>query len=121
VSIFNAGVIAQFRNLVIGDGAPVTFTYEAPGAHDPVANAHGAPAVTTVAGHAVGMTSDPDEFEPGEMVEREPAEVLFFPDDGVTVPPKGATVTWQGRVRTVHRRFPIWPAGVTFACRLELL
>jgi hypothetical protein len=121
VSIIDASVIAEFYGIVQGTGEAVTFSHTVPGTYDSATDTHGAPSAATVAGYAIEVPNEPEEFEPGELVEKQPATLFFMPTDGVSIPPKGATVTWAGTTRTVLRNGPIRPGGVAFATRVILV
>lgn len=66
------------------EGQPVTFTLTTPGAHDAATETFGPASVASVAGWAIEVKSDEKDFrtlgfEPGEIIKRQPATLLFAP------------------------------------------
>jgi hypothetical protein len=105
------------------EGQPVTFTLTTPGAHNPVTETYGPASTVAVSGWAIEVKSDEKEFrligfEPGELIQRNPATLLFAPAEYGALPPDNATVTWAGMRRTVRGILPLRPDGVVILARV---
>lgn len=107
------------------EGQPVTFTLTTPGAHDAATETFG-PAVTdTCDGWAIEVKSDEKDFrsigfEPGEILARHPATLLFAPATYGELPALGASVTWAGAGRAVVGMLPLRPDGVVIMARVVI-
>jgi hypothetical protein len=105
------------------EGRPVTFTLTTPGLHDPATDTYGPPTVSSVSGWAIEVKSDEKDFrtlgfEPGEIMVRQPATLLFAPATYGALPALHASVTWAGAARKVLGMLPLRPDGVVIMARV---
>lgn len=103
----------------------MTFTLTTPSAHDAGSDTFG-PAVTAdCPGWAIEVKSDEKDFrllgfEPGEIIAKRPATLLFAPATYGELPALGASVTWAGAGRAVMGILPLRPDGVVIMARVVI-
>lgn len=105
------------------EGQPVTFTLTTPGTHDPATETYAAPTTASVAGWAIEVRSDEKDFrtlgfEPGEIIKRQPATLLFAPETYGALPALNAAVTWAGKRRKVMGMLPLRPDSRVIMARI---
>jgi hypothetical protein len=121
VSILDAGTLGSIAEIIRGTGFALTFTYNAPGVHDPATETFGAPSTLTMTGYALDVTQEPETYESGELVAKGSVKVLWWPDTEGQIPPKGATCTVGAALLTVDGVLPVRPGGVAFASKVTLV
>jgi hypothetical protein len=99
-------------------GAPVSFDAEGTGAYDELTDTEVEVPGSSVAGFAVEIPGNADEYEALELIGHEAVTLFFVPTVMGQKPAKNSKVNWAGALRTVKENFPIRPAGVYFAGRI---
>jgi len=110
----HAGALAD----VADAGAAVTFTLSSPGTYDAATDTWTTPVETTVAGQAMQVSGNPEDYRELSLVESEAPTLLFAPTTYGSMPDLGYTVVWASKTYTVKMLSPLQPDGTTILARL---
>jgi hypothetical protein len=92
----------SLRGVLMRKGAAVTFTKVIPGTYNPTTEETGAPTTLTVAGYAMRIAGDPDEYARLGLIQSEHPMLSFVPDTEGELPEIGWEVVFGGESLTVE-------------------
>lgn len=107
-SAVHAGALAKVRD----KGAPVTFRKRTAGEYDPLTDETQPPTEELVAGYAVEIPGELEEYDAYNLSPSKTIMLFFIPTVFGQLPAIGATVGWAGVTHTVEAIIPLRPAGV---------
>jgi hypothetical protein len=115
----HASAVADIR----AEGQPVTFRKVSPGVQDEATGLYSEPVVSTVPGWAIEVKPTEADFkltgfEMGEIIQKQPATLLFAPETYGALPALHSSVAWAGKDRTVQGLLPLRPDGVAILARV---
>lgn len=99
-------------------GAAVTFTLTSPGTKDATTETYSTPTTASVAGYAIEVASEPEDFEPEDLIQTNPVTLLFAPSTVGDKPARLSAVTWASVGKRVSRVRPVRPDGTTILARV---
>jgi hypothetical protein len=102
------------------DGAPVAFSKMTPGVYDPLTNEETDPVANVVAGRAVEIPGDLEEYREFELIPSQTKTLLFVPTEMGATPEIDSTVFWANELWTVKQHLPIQPTGILIADKVYI-
>jgi hypothetical protein len=98
-------------------GAPVEFTTDGR-TYNPATDTFGGVYHLPVAGDAISVKGDREQYRDLGLVESKALTLLFRPTTFGEKPPLGSCVTWAGAEYNVNAVLPVAPAGETLIARV---
>jgi hypothetical protein len=109
---------SQALKKLAAKGAPVIFSISTPGTYVEATDEYTDPVFEEIAGQAVEIPGDPEEYKSMELLGTEAVTLFFVPTVFGATPKLHMSVDWAGALRTVSQIFPIRPAEELIAARV---
>lgn len=110
----------SFQGILAKKGAPVVFSYSAPGAYDPTTDTTTAPVQTSVTMDAMEIDSDPDLMKALELIGTMSITLICKSRTPVALPVFGTSTLWGGETYTVKHIERLAMAGTPTAAKIVI-